>query len=175
MKLYSITDGYIDYLRREHPHVYSNKEVERVNSRKYVGTVLTVGDFDYFIPLSSPKPRDYETDKEGRQVIRKDSYTIFRIVEDGELRGTLQFSNMIPVPEGELLDYNPATEPDEKYKMLVLKELEYIRKNESRITSRARSIHYQKCNGYDAPVLKHCLDYAAIEIMCREWVKLISE
>lgn len=173
MKLYSITDGYIDYLIREHPHVYSNKENERVNSRKYIGVVLTVNDFNYFVPLSSPKPRDYFVDEKGNKSIRKDSYTIFRIIEEGKLRGTIQFSNMIPVPDSELIEYNPDSEHDERYKALVLKEIEYIRKNKGKITSRARSIHYQKCSGYDAPVLRYCLDYSDIERMCAEWIRLL--
>lgn len=29
MRIYSVTDGYINYLQSEHPHVYSNKEAKR--------------------------------------------------------------------------------------------------------------------------------------------------
>ena len=49
MKLYSITDGYIDYLRRVHTHVYSNKENERTHDRKYLGVVLYMAVYDLII------------------------------------------------------------------------------------------------------------------------------
>ena len=175
MKLYSVTDGYIDFLRREHPHVYSNKELERTNTRKYIGVVLTVDDYDYFVPLSSPKPRDYITGSNGEVQIRKDTFTIFRIVVSGKLYGTIQFSNMIPVPETELIEYIPSKEKDAKYRDLVLGEMEYIRKNEARITSRARAVHYQKTNGYNAPVLQYCLDFASLEELYDTWKEWIRE
>ena len=175
MKLYSVTDGYIDFLRREHPHVYSNKELERSNSRKYIGIVLTVDEYDYFVPLSSPKQRDYFTDSNGQAQIRKDTFTIFRIVVGRKLYGTIQFSNMIPVPETELIEYVPSNEKDTKYRDLVLGEMEYIRKNEGKIMSRARAVHYQKTNGYDAPVLQHCLDFSSLEALYDTWKTWIRE
>ena len=175
MRLYSVTDGYIDYLRKEHPHVYSNKELERKNTRKYIGVVLSVNGYNYFVPLSSPKSRDYSVNDNGQTVIKKDTFTIFRIVEGGKLRGTIQFANMIPVPETELLEYDPATEKDTSYRDLVLKEIEYIRKNEKKIMNRARTIHYQKTSGYVATVLQYCLDYTDLEEMHDSWRKWITE
>ena len=53
MKLYSVTDGYIDYLRSEHAHVYSNKENARVNTRKYIGVVVEIGTYKYYVPLQT--------------------------------------------------------------------------------------------------------------------------
>lgn len=137
MKIYSITDGYIDYLQREHKHVYSNKENQRSHTRKYIGVVLEINNMNYYIPLSSPKDRDYET-IDGTLKIRKDSFTIFRIKSkesDGSytLKGTLQFASMIPVPDSELELYDINREPDVNYKNLVLEELIYIRKNAEKI------------------------------------------
>ena len=174
MELYSVTDGYINYLQQEHEHVYSNKDRTRINMRKYIGVVMTVDGHDYFIPLSSPKPRDYLTAEDGTQQIRKDNFTVFRIVDGDKLYGTIQFSNMIPVPKGELLEYDANAEPDQQYKDLVRKELEYIRKNEGKIISRARAIYYQKCSGLDSPVLRHCLDYPALEKMCAAWEEMFG-
>ena len=39
-KLYSVSDEYIEYLRKVFPNVYSNKETTRVHTRKYIGTVV---------------------------------------------------------------------------------------------------------------------------------------
>ena len=55
MKLYSISDEYIKYLRKKFPRVYSNKENVRIHKRKYLGVVIEIGSHKYYIPLSSPK------------------------------------------------------------------------------------------------------------------------
>ena len=87
MKLYSVTDGYIDYLKSE----------------------------------------------DGVKHIKKDSFLLFRIIsqkkEKKELRGTIRFANMIPVPDGELELYDVDGETDTNYKNLVIEEIMYIRKH----------------------------------------------
>ena len=55
MKLYAITDEYIDYLRQFDSRVYDNKEDKRKVMRKYLGIVLTINEINYYIPMSSPK------------------------------------------------------------------------------------------------------------------------
>ena len=54
-KIYSVTDEYIDYLRIIEPNVYSNKVENRIHTRKYIGTVLEMNGYKYFVPMSSPK------------------------------------------------------------------------------------------------------------------------
>lgn len=44
MKLYSVADKYIDYLRQFDYKVYDNKEDRRKVMRKYLGIVLTIND-----------------------------------------------------------------------------------------------------------------------------------
>ena len=59
-KIYSVSDRYISYLREKFPNVYSNKVDTRVHTRKYLGVVLQVGEYKYYIPMSSPKQTDYQ-------------------------------------------------------------------------------------------------------------------
>lgn len=62
----------------------------------------------YYIPMSSPKKSDYKDNQ-----IRKSIVPIVRIVSNEEvdnvpvLKGTLRISNMIPVPDSELILYEP--------------------------------------------------------------------
>ena len=49
MKIYKIKEDYIEYLRAKEPKVLKNKN----EKRPYVGTVLEITGFTYFIPLSS--------------------------------------------------------------------------------------------------------------------------
>ena len=47
LKIYSVSDEYIEYLRKEEPNVYSNKIDSRTHTRKYIGIVLKLGKYDY--------------------------------------------------------------------------------------------------------------------------------
>ena len=58
-KFVLISDKYIDYLRKTEPRVMSNKAESRIYHRKYLGIIQELNRFKYFIPLSSPKPKDY--------------------------------------------------------------------------------------------------------------------
>ena len=86
LNLYSVSDNYIKYLRQFDEKIYDNKEDNRTFERKYLGVVLTVNGFNYYIPMSSPKKSDY-TDYENK-IIRNDTKTIIRIHEKGRLYGT---------------------------------------------------------------------------------------
>lgn len=39
-KIYSVSDKYIDFLRKRVPNVYSNKQQKRTHTRKYIGVAL---------------------------------------------------------------------------------------------------------------------------------------
>ena len=58
LNLYSISNKYIKYLRKYENRVYDNKEEDKINGRKYLGVVLTVNEYNYYIPMSSPKKSD---------------------------------------------------------------------------------------------------------------------
>ena len=80
MKLYSITDNYINYLRKYEKRVYDNKEDIRKVTRKYLGIVLKINDFNYYIPMSSPKKSDYKDNE-----IRKSIVPIVRMISKEEV------------------------------------------------------------------------------------------
>lgn len=113
LKLYAVSDEYIHYLRVENNiiHVLYNKEGHRTHDRKYVGVVISIGDYQYFAPLSSPKRSDYINGQ-----IRPSNKSILRITknENGKpvLLCTLKLLNMIPVPDAELILYDLDSEID---------------------------------------------------------------
>lgn len=78
-KLYSVSDEYIEYMRKVFPNVYSNTETTRIYTRKYVGTVICLENYHYYITMSSPKESDYQIAGE-KKVIRKSIVPIMRIV-----------------------------------------------------------------------------------------------
>lgn len=170
MKLYSITDNYINYLREYEKRVYDNKEDIRKVTRKYLGIVLKINDFNYYIPMSSPKKSDYKGNK-----IRKSIVPIVRMISQKEvdgipvLKGTLRISNMIPVPESELILYEPKFEQNKNYKILVEKELEFIGKNEDMIRKYTRIMYNQKINNYDVSYINNVVDFKLLEQKCLEY------
>lgn len=170
-KLYSVSDRYIHFLRTDFPNVYSNKEGHRTHTRKYIGVVLQINEFKYYIPMSSPKESDYQVAGEGK-VIKKSIVPVMRIVVKNnmgvkELKGTLRISHMIPVPETELELYDVDNEKDKAYKDLIQNELIYIRRNKEKIEKNAKLIYKQKLEGYmSTGYVKSALDYKALEKKC---------
>ena len=140
MLFHIISDKYIEYLQRTEPHVMSNKEGVRTYHRKYLGVLTELNGFHYFIPLSSPKEKDFN--KQGN--IKNDSAITIYIRNKKKLYGTLKLNSMIPVPNSELIKYDLNDEGDLRYKMLVLNELYFVRANAQRIETAAKSLYKQK-------------------------------
>ena len=167
LNLYSVSDKYIKYLRQFDNKIYDNKEENRNHERKYLGIVLTVNEFNYYIPMSSPKESDY-IDFE-KKIIRKDTKTIMRIHDKGRLYGTLRISNMIPVPITELEPYIISNEEDFKYKEVILGELRYINKNSNKIVKYAKTVYKQKIKNIDINYIKNTVDFKLLEEKLKQW------
>ena len=170
-KLYSVSDDYVAWLRKEFPNVYSNKINSRTHTRKYLGVVLQIGQYHYYVPMSSPKDSDYQIAGKNK-VIKKSIVPIIRIVvknKDGEKewKGTLRISHMIPVPASELELYDLENESDDTYKDLVQNKMIFIRENREKIESNAKLLYKQKAvNDITAGYVKSALDYRALERFC---------
>lgn len=149
IKLYIIDTNYITYLK-------SNKVLHRVLEnkddcfvRKYIGIVLNINGFKYYVPLSSPKEdKDYII-LNGIKTIRKSIVPIIRIISkdingNDELKGTIKFSSMIPVPDSVITYYDFSKETDNDYRILVEKEYEFIKSNKDTILKNASILYNQK-------------------------------
>ena len=170
MRLYSVSDNYIEYLRNIFPRVYSNKIANRTHTRKYLGVVFKLNDFNYYIPLSSPKDAHDYIMLNGKKVIRKDSIIVIRMVVKGTLKGTLQIGTMIPVPDKALIQYNLQDEQDISYKELVQDEIIFIRKNANKIIKTAKLLYSKKTKGtHKNPVIDKVLDFKSIEEYSIKW------
>lgn len=183
LRIYSVSDRYIEFLRDDVrlKNVFDSKVDLRKHTRKYLGVALRVNGYDYFIPFSSPKANDYEI-KNGEKKIKKNIPTIMRIVVvnsktgESELKGTLKIGNMIPVPESELMLYDINSEPDSKYRDLVTKEYEFIRKNTDKILKNASVVYKQRVyrekifsNRQEPNYLNFTVDFQFAEERCEEF------
>lgn len=175
LKLYSVSDCYISYLRSEIPNVYDSHVNHRTHTRKYVGVLVFIKGFNYLIPLSSPKPSDFEDNGS----IKPSTLTILRIIKRKKRRtkllSTLRISHMIPVPESELAFYDANKENDNAYKELVLDELRWIEHNDNMIKKKAKTVYYLKKNEATSRNEKNfrtllaILPFTKLEILCKEW------
>lgn len=132
-----------------------------------MGIVLTVNEFNYYIPMSSPKKSDY-IDFE-KKIIRNDTKTIIRIHDKERLYGTLRISNMIPVPITELEPYILLNESDLKYKEIVLGELRYINNNSKKIVKCAKTVYNQKSKNINVGYIKNTVDFKLLEEKLKKW------
>ncbi len=174
-KMYSVSDEYVEFLRMRCPNVYLNKELQRTHTRKYIGIVLRMENFCYYVPLSSPKRSDYQQAGD-HKVIKKSIVPIMRIIVKNcqgskELKGTLRISHMIPVPESELELYDLEQEQDLAYKDLVQDELQFIRRNKMKIENNVKLMYKQKQEaGRTEGYVKSALDFKALEKCCAEYI-----
>lgn len=188
--IYSVSDRYITYLRSDErlKNVLENEEETRTHTRKYLGVVLKNDNFNYFIPFSSPKRKDYIEAPDGTKQVRQSIIPIIRmtsqdsITGEVELKGTLKLNNMIPVPDSELMSYDVSQETDIGYRQVVNKEWEFIRRHLNIIRKNARVLYNQKTKsdilfaekkkpGY----LDNTVDFQYAESKCREFqAQLVS-
>lgn len=154
LRFYHIRDGYIDFLHKLDKRVQMNKG----QHRPYVGIVLKIGEYDYYVPLESPKP-NHTNIKSGGPVLKLD---------DGKL-GLMGFNNMIPVRKFQLLEFDILAEPDEHYKALLLKQLEYCEKNRQIIFARAEKTYQKATDGKNSFYRKVCCDFKRLEKNCDKY------
>lgn len=70
---------------------------------------------------------------------------------------------MIPVPDSELILYEPKYEKNKNYKILVEKELEFIDKNEQMIKKYANIIYNQKVKNYNVSYIKNVVNFKLLK------------
>lgn len=130
---YTVDAKYIKYLSEFETHVSYNKN-EIGHSRPYLGIVIKVKDYEYFVPLYSYKEHYKKY---------KNNASFFFVYDRNERPlAIIKFSGMIPVPKGmkviKLLEYN---DQDVKYKTLISAEYRYINSHKDEIYKRAEKMY----------------------------------
>lgn len=130
---YIVDKNYIKYLSEFDTHISYNKD-EIGHSRPYLGIVLRIEEYEYFVPLYSYK----------EHYNRYKNNPSFFFVYDRKNKplAIIKFSSMIPVPPNikvtSLLDYNKQ---DEKYKNLISSEYRYVNSKKNEIYKRANKMY----------------------------------
>lgn len=127
LRLYRIDLNYIKYLYKFDNKVQFNKnrEDEYTKRRVYLGIVLQVNNFNYFVPLEHPRPAHKNL---------KNNIFILKI-HNGKY-GILGFNNMIPVDENNLIKFDINSE-NEKYRQILNSQYRFCNKHIAEIESKA--------------------------------------
>ena len=154
LRIYRVKDKYIRFLRSRDSRVLYNKN----HSRPYVGIVLHVGSYQYFVPMESPKP-NHANIKAGKH--------IFKI--DGGRLGLLGFNNMIPVQSAALINFDIEQEPDKNYAELLRRQSAFINRNKADVMNHAAQTYYSVINKKNKFLLRICCDFTKLEIACDQY------
>lgn len=142
--LYNLDEQYVHQLRTVDPTViYPHR------NRPYLG-IFTLDDYDYFIPLSSPKQKNTPVEEEGKhhfllyEYIRREDLRAKNVIREDygdelqKLLATLNVSNMIPVPQSKvIMDYEYK---DIKYIDLLMKEYRACERIKSSINDKVLEV-----------------------------------
>lgn len=154
LRIYRVSDKYVRFLKSRDSRVQDNKD----RRRPYVGVVLYVGDFRYFVPMESPKP-NHANIKPGRHIMKLD---------DGKL-GLLGFNNMVPVHDSALIPFEISDEPDAKYAELLRRQVSYINRHKADVLAHASQTYYSAVTKKNKFLLGICCDFKKLELACRQY------
>lgn len=130
---YCVEPSYCDYLREYDPKVPYT--MDKKSTRPFIGIVLNINGFDYFAPLTSPKPKH----------LKMKNQIDFLKINNG-IWGAINFNNMIPVPQCCLsrisMEILPTDTQDEiAYKNLLMNQLSWC----NVIEIGSRRLHTREC------------------------------
>ncbi len=163
LKIVRVDSNYCDYLRK-----YDNKVAYNKNDkilRPFIGILFKIENYEYFAPLSSPKPKHKKM---------KNTLDFFKI-KGGEL-GAVNFNNMIPVKEENyiLIDLNRKKLPLDKmkYQNLLKEQLNWLNSNYNQVRNKSFKLYELYNNGKLPQNIKlRCCDFKLLEQKCNEYNK----
>lgn len=156
LRIYKVSEHYIRYLSSRDSKVQFNKE----NRRPYVGVVLKVGGYQYFVPMESPK-ENHKNIKSGKHILP---------IEKGAY-GQLGFNNMIPVHKDALIEYDIDSEQDEFYRDLLKRQATACNRMKADILDRAHRTYYDVTSKKNKFLMGISCDFKKLEFACKTYNK----
>ena len=155
--LYEIDPKYIDYLSQFEEHLFKNKKISQTFTRKYVGVVLSINGFDYFVPLSSFKQK-HKRLCDAVDFLKIGTYAVINL------------NNMFPAPRRLCTRVVISAISGEHYKSLVRAEYRIIRQKSALILANAKAVYDHKMtNDGKSRLAMRCNDFKLLEEKCREY------
>ena len=165
LKFYTVTEEYMIYLKKYDEKVMDNRGVK--NKRPYIGVLFEIDRKKYLAPLSSPKPK---------HLTMKNSLDFVKI-NQGKF-GVINLNNMFPVVEEVIIEKNINLEEDNKYKELLVNQLDWCNKMENRdnIYRKAEKLYKEILNKKEqSRFWNRCCDFSLLEEKAIEFILLERE
>lgn len=159
LKLYKIDIEYIKYLYSYDNRVQynPNRGDEYSAKRPYLGIVLEIDSFNYFVPLEHPRPS---------HKAMKNNIFIFKI-HNGKY-GILGFNNMIPVKKEQLVYFDINNE-NINYRQVLISQYRFCNKHDKEIKEKAYETYNKSLN--NSFMKKICCNFKLLEEKCKEFKK----
>lgn len=163
---YLVDSQYVQHLKQ---HEISQRGFSRVPNVEYeqgrkpkflCGVVLQVNGFDYFVPVSSYK-------------IKQPDNFVIRVHD--KVVSSLRFNYMIPCPQDTLKMRDFTAEPDLKYRLLLVNELDYCRKHQAQICRAAERTYFRVTQKLNVNLVKNSCDFRLLEHACLEYTERQSQ
>ena len=162
LKFYTVTEEYMIYLKKYDEKVMDNRGVK--NKRPYIGVLFEIDRKKYLAPLSSPKPK---------HLTMKNSLDFVKI-NQGKF-GVINLNNMFPVIEEVIIEKNINLEEDNKYKELLVNQLDWCNKMENRdnIYRKAEKLYKEILNKKEqSRFWNRCCNFSLLEEKAIEFISL---
>ncbi|MCM1053523.1 MAG: type III toxin-antitoxin system ToxN/AbiQ family toxin [Ruminococcus sp.] len=163
--LVKLDKDYCNYLRQfdyRVPYNFNDKV-----KRPFIGVLFKVNNFMYFAPLSSPKKKH----------LKLVSKIDFLKIDNGKL-GAINFNNMLPVTENNIIMINikDSSKADYKYIKLLKEQLYWLNRNSDKLYTRSKKLYDKYLDGtLNLNIRKRCCNFKLLEEKCLEYnKKLIS-
>lgn len=165
MEFYRIDEEYNQFLQR---YEKEKRGVSKVPNIRYkdrnkfaFGAVMEVNGINYYVSVSS-----FSKKQEANILIRVPG-------DEKEVKGSLRFNYMVPVPDECIEKLIIKDVQDEKYRMLLNKEYRFCVNNAQRIQKKANKIYEMVTENRKQILTDNSCDFRILEEGYREYIKNI--
>lgn len=155
MDFYRVDEKYNTFLQdyeKEHRGITKVPNIRYSDRNKFsFGAVLNINEINYYVSLSS-----FNKKQEANILIRVKG-------DREEIKGSLRFNYMIPVPEECLTPLIIKEETDENYRNLLNKEYQFCKANEDKIIKKAKKIYDMVLHNKKQKLTDNSCDFQLLE------------
>lgn len=162
LRWYVADKEYVKYLRQFEDKVENIEYNEKL--KPYIGIVININGFDYYVPISSVKQKHYKM---------SDRMDFIKIMQKEKIIGVLNLNNMIPISDNNVKqlkyehieEYRDFKTEEEKrlYISFLSFELSLINKNTEKIIKNATNLYNEKISNKNSNISKRCCDFKLLE------------
>ncbi len=163
MDFYRINEEYNKFLQRyekEKRGVTKVLNIRYTDRNKFAfGAVMQVNGMNYYVSVSS-----FDKKQEANILIRVPG-------DEKEVKGSLRFNYMVPVPDECIEKLVIKDVPDEKYRLLLNKEYQFCMNNAERIQKKANKIYEMVTTNRKQILTDNSCAFHILEDGCRKYIE----